>query len=146
MLMAGSPLLLRLLDATWSHAAEPAKTAEPKALLPHAPAPVWALRNECLSILRELCFTTPFFSESLAANATCVARFLELTSHKVRHASCALWCPPPRSSSRQHPHHFHPGGDRSSTQRPSVPRSDRRDVLGRDTVAPYPFGPAATGN
>jgi len=111
MLLAGSPLLLRLLDAPWSHPAKSkaansshssqsedsdvpspagpaASPTPPKALLPHAPAPVWALRNEILNILRELCFTTPFFSESLAANATCVARFLELTSHKVRHGSC----------------------------------------------------------
>jgi hypothetical protein len=88
-LLAGAPLLLRLLDAPFHHPTQPTQATEgdPKAapaLLPHAPAPVWALRSECLVILREMCFSTPFFSEGLAANTTCVARFLELTSHKVR--------------------------------------------------------------
>ncbi|GBG69909.1 hypothetical protein CBR_g4736 [Chara braunii] len=46
------------------------------------PAPVWFLRNECLAILRDLCFTSPYFPESLAQHRDFLRRLFILMGNK----------------------------------------------------------------
>lgn len=42
------------------------------------PRLVWAMRNQSLVLLRELCFTLPFFSESLACHKSLIADLFHL--------------------------------------------------------------------
>eukprot|EP00898_Chlorokybus_atmophyticus_P003986 jgi/Chlat1/4589/Chrsp290S04333 len=43
---------------------------------------LWAVRNDCLAILRELCFTTPFFSESLSSHGDFIVHLFTLMRNK----------------------------------------------------------------
>lgn len=68
-LLGGDALLLRILSYPFVHA--------PNAVV-LLPVQVWTARKECLTVLRELCFTLPFYTETLAANRDFVIQLFSL--------------------------------------------------------------------
>eukprot|EP00246_Nothoceros_aenigmaticus_P018067 TRINITY_DN9316_c0_g1_i1.p1 TRINITY_DN9316_c0_g1~~TRINITY_DN9316_c0_g1_i1.p1 ORF type:complete len:883 (-),score=147.83 TRINITY_DN9316_c0_g1_i1:126-2774(-) len=68
-LLGGDALLLRILSYPFMH--------PPNGEVPLS-VQVWTARKECLTVLRELCFTLPFYTETLAANRDFVIQLFAL--------------------------------------------------------------------
>lgn len=73
-LFGGDMLLLRALFCPFSSQDNVEKSGSSKVL---------SVRKDCLSILRELCFTVPFFTESLASNRDFIIKLFALMGNNI---------------------------------------------------------------